>query len=126
MCKTKGRICCMWISIILMLILIRIWIGINIRIRIRIRIGTKTMLIYNTASDCAPDPIHIVTPESGIQLEEFLTSKIAFCFFFTFFWRAKMCWPLLCLCRPFCIFRDVWIRTQRATVASSNNANAVQ
>jgi hypothetical protein len=20
------------------------------------------------------------------------------------FWRAKVCWPLLCLCRPFCIF----------------------
>jgi hypothetical protein len=21
-----------------------------------------------------------------------------------FFWRATVCWPLLCLCRPFCIF----------------------
>jgi hypothetical protein len=20
------------------------------------------------------------------------------------FWRARVCWPLLCLCRPFCIF----------------------
>ncbi len=29
----------------------------------------------------------------------------------TFFWRATECWPLLCLCRPFCIF-DVWIRTR--------------
>jgi hypothetical protein len=21
-----------------------------------------------------------------------------------FFWRARVCWPLLCLCRPFMIF----------------------
>jgi hypothetical protein len=21
-----------------------------------------------------------------------------------FFWQARVCWPLLCLCRPFCIF----------------------
>ncbi len=24
-------------------------------------------------------------------------------FFCIFFWQARMCWPLLCLCRPFCI-----------------------
>jgi hypothetical protein len=24
---------------------------------------------------------------------------------FCFSWRATECWPLLCLCRPFCIFR---------------------
>jgi hypothetical protein len=35
------------------------------------------------------------------------------------FWRARVCCPLHCLCRPFCIFlRDVWIRNQRAAVAS--------
>ncbi len=25
-------------------------------------------------------------------------------FFSFFFWRARVCWPLLCLCRTFCIF----------------------
>ncbi len=25
-------------------------------------------------------------------------------FFCIFFWRARVCWPLLCLCRPFIIF----------------------
>jgi hypothetical protein len=25
-------------------------------------------------------------------------------FFFIFFWRARVCRPLLCLCRPFMIF----------------------
>ncbi len=24
--------------------------------------------------------------------------------FFSYFWRARVCWPLLCLCCPFCIF----------------------
>ncbi len=24
--------------------------------------------------------------------------------FCIFFWRARVCWPFLCLCRPFCIF----------------------
>ncbi len=26
-------------------------------------------------------------------------------FFVEFFWRTRVCWPLLCLCRPFCIFK---------------------
>jgi hypothetical protein len=34
--------------------------------------------------------------------------------FLCFFWRARVCWPLL---RPV-FLRDVWIRTQRAAVAS--------
>ncbi len=25
-------------------------------------------------------------------------------FFVYFLWRARVCWPLLCLCRPFCTF----------------------
>ncbi len=25
---------------------------------------------------------------------------------FLFFWRASLCWPLLCSCRPFCIFES--------------------
>ncbi len=25
-------------------------------------------------------------------------------FFLYIFWRTRVCWPLLCLCRPFCIF----------------------
>jgi hypothetical protein len=39
--------------------------------------------------------------------------KIIFC-------RAGVCWPFLCLCRPFIILylRAVWIRTQSAAVAS--------
>ncbi len=33
---------------------------------------------------------------------------------YIFSWRARMCWPPLCLCRPLMIFTDVWIRTQSA------------
>jgi hypothetical protein len=42
--------------------------------------------------------------------------------FCVLFWRARGCWPLLCLCRPFstAIFQrcvdskpEVWIRTQK-------------
>jgi hypothetical protein len=32
---------------------------------------------------------------------------------FYIFWRARVCWPLLCLCR-LRFLRGVWIRTQRA------------
>ncbi len=42
-------------------------------------------------------------------------------FFIYIFWRARVCWPLLCCCRPF--FRDVWIRTQRAAIESRRAAN---
>jgi hypothetical protein len=45
------------------------------------------------------------------------TRRNSFCFCIFFLW-AKECWPLLSLCRPFCILRDVWIRTQSAAVAS--------
>ncbi len=41
-------------------------------------------------------------------------------FFYIFFWRARVCWPLLCLCRPFIIFEgylnsnlESWRRKQR-------------
>jgi hypothetical protein len=34
-----------------------------------------------------------------------------------------VCWPLLCLCRPFCILRYVWILTERAAVASRRSTN---
>jgi hypothetical protein len=41
--------------------------------------------------------------------------------FLYIFWRAKVCWPLLCLCRAYFVFlRENWIRTQRAGVASSH------
>jgi hypothetical protein len=45
-------------------------------------------------------------------------------FFIYFFGRARMCWPLLCLCLQFCIFeRSVRIRTQRAAVARRRSTN---
>ncbi len=49
-----------------------------------------------------------------------LYSYVCYFFFFFLFWRAIVFWPLLCLCRPFCIFERCldWIRTQRAAVAS--------
>ncbi len=34
--------------------------------------------------------------------------------FFIYFWQAGVCWPLFCLCRPFVVFGDILIRTQRA------------
>ncbi len=39
------------------------------------------------------------------------------------FWRARVCFPLLCLVTHFVFFRDVWIRTQRAAVAISRVSN---
>jgi hypothetical protein len=39
------------------------------------------------------------------------------------FWRAIVCWPLLRFCRPYCILRDVWIRTHRASVSSRRATN---
>ncbi len=29
---------------------------------------------------------------------------IIFFYLYIYFWRARLCWPLLSLCRPFCIF----------------------
>jgi hypothetical protein len=40
--------------------------------------------------------------------------------FFHIFWRARVYWPLLCLCSA---LRDIWIRTQRAAVASRRATN---
>ncbi len=34
-----------------------------------------------------------------------------------------VCWPLLCLCRPFVFLKDVWIRTQRAAIANRLDIN---
>ncbi len=42
---------------------------------------------------------------------------------YSFFWRARLCWPLLCLCRPFCIFERCPIPTQRAAAASRRGTN---
>ncbi len=33
-----------------------------------------------------------------------VASKLFFPSFCVFFWQARVCWTLLCLCRPFCIF----------------------
>ncbi len=45
-------------------------------------------------------------------------------FLYTFSWRVWVCWPFLCLCRPFFVFlRNVRIRNQRAAVASSRITN---
>ncbi len=46
---------------------------------------------------------------------EFTKEFFCFCIFF---WRARMCLPLLCLRRHFVFLRDVWIRTQKAAFAS--------
>ncbi len=49
-------------------------------------------------------------------------ANIFFCTYI--YWRARMCLPLLCcLCRPFLFLRYVWIRTQRAAVASRRTTN---
>jgi hypothetical protein len=39
-------------------------------------------------------------------------------FFCIFFWRATVCRPHLCLCRPFMIFEGCLDRSQSAAVAS--------
>jgi hypothetical protein len=36
--------------------------------------------------------------------------------YFVYFWRDRVCWPLL----HFVFLRDVWIRTQRASVGGAN------
>ncbi len=54
----------------------------------------------------------------GLQFPTSTKPYVIFCVFL--FWRARLFWPLHCFCRLFVIFflRDVWIRTQRAAVAS--------
>ncbi len=49
---------------------------------------------------------------------EFIHENLIIVIFLHIFWQARMRWPLLSLCRPFSILKDVWIRTQRAAVAS--------
>jgi hypothetical protein len=34
----------------------------------------------------------------------YLSAIFSFYYYFFFFLRTRVCWPLLCLCRPFCIF----------------------
>jgi hypothetical protein len=41
----------------------------------------------------------------------------------TFFLQARVCWPLICLCRPFCIFEKCLLLNQRAAVASRRATN---
>ncbi len=43
-------------------------------------------------------------------------------FFCLFFWRAWVCWPLLCLCRPFCNFERC-LDSNQATVPSRRVTN---
>ncbi len=40
-------------------------------------------------------------------------------FFLYIFWRSRVCWPLLCLCRPFCIFERCLDSNQRITLINS-------
>ncbi len=53
------------------------------------------------------------------------TLSYSWFFFCPFFWRAKACWPLLCLyMAPIFVFlTNIWIRTQRAAVASRRATN---
>jgi hypothetical protein len=39
--------------------------------------------------------------------------------FLYIFWRARVCWPLLCLCYVF--LRDIWIRTQVEKLATTTS-----
>jgi hypothetical protein len=41
---------------------------------------------------------------------------------FVYFLRASVCWPLLCLCRPFCIF-ERWLNSNPE---SSRNKQALR
>jgi hypothetical protein len=72
-----------------------------------------------------PDPDFLPIPDPGSRGQKGTGSRIrisntgANIYFFYFLWRARVCWPLLFLCRAHLWFlRDVWIRIQRATVAS--------
>ncbi len=50
----------------------------------------------------------------SVQSKEYSRCNLSICVY-VFFGRTRVCcWPLLCLCRPLMIFRDVWIRTHRA------------
>ncbi len=76
-----------------------------------------------------------LTPESSIQdkhipnehhisesLEPIFWVKNTY-FFHYFFGGARVCWPLLCLCRPFCVFEICLDSTLIATVASGRATN---
>ncbi len=38
------------------------------------------------------------------QTQKIKQSSYQVSIFCIYFWRARICWPLLCLCRPFCVF----------------------
>ncbi len=76
--------------------------------------AAQDSVVYR-CSDEAQAPVcrHVLVQHRPLQC------RLLLFFFSIFFWRARVCRPLLCLCRPFMIFlRDVWIRTQSAAVAS--------
>ncbi len=62
---------------------------------------------------------------TGLRILITLGIRIQLFFFFVYpiFWRSGVCWPFLCLCRPFSIFWDVWIQTQRAVLTSRHAIN---
>ncbi len=60
---------------------------------------------------------HILYIHTTNENQRQVKDRSSFLFEYSFC-RARVCWPLLCLCRPFYDFvRDDWIRTQSAAVA---------
>jgi hypothetical protein len=56
-----------------------------------LRASNRTLLLRNMFWDPAAG-----LENNGAGLEQMIAGKL-------FFWLARVCWPLLCLCRPFCI-----------------------
>ncbi len=63
-------------------------------------------------------PFYLSLQGYPYTLEQFYQAILFY--IYVFFVRARVCWPFLCFCRPFCIFGT---RTQRAAVGSRRATN---
>jgi hypothetical protein len=65
----------------------------------------------------------LITYSTGKFINKMVRSSLLFLYIF---WRARVCWPLLCLCGQFCIFkRCLDFNPWRAAVASRRSTNLI-
>ncbi len=68
--------------------------------------------------------MYLVAQHLRFQRQTFKHLPVLLCYIFLAF---RVCWPLLCLCRPFCILERCleWIRIQRAALAIRRATNLI-
>ncbi len=77
---------------------------------------SQSVCLLQLQSVCVLPPVKLFVGKSFANKQCMYHGCIQYAknMFYVFFWRATACWPLL---RPI-FFRDVWIRSQSAAVAS--------